>query len=546
MSKRLDRSYDKVNNNRWESGGLALSDHVVIIGAGIGGLTSAALLAARGYKVTVLEKEEAVGGKARCVAVDGASIAGGPTVFTMREVFEEIFDQCGADLGHAVQLRPAEVLARHAWDDTGTLDLFADPARSEDAIGAFAGASQAAAYRAFRAEAKRIYEVLEQPFLFGDSASTPLPMMWRIGPWRIGDALAMRPFDNLWKAIGGHFSDPRLQQLFGRYATYCGSDPFRAPATLMLIAHTEAKGVWLIEGGIHALALALRDLAQKCGACVRTGVQVAQILTDNARVSGVRLTNGEQIAADIVIANADPAAIAKQRFGEGPARGIAHMPDRKRSLSAFVWYAHARATGFDLTHHNVFFSPDYAREFADIAAGRPPADPTVYVCAQDRGATLEAGASGFVDRRERLQMIVNAPANGDAHDYTAKEIEQCTTALRTTLKRCGLELEEAMPHQMATPQDWERLFPGTGGALYGRASHGWAASFLRQGPRTRIPGLYCAGGATHPAAGVPMAALSGRLAAKVIHADHASTRRSSRAGIRGGMSTRSAKTGSTA
>jgi len=529
-----------------------MGESVAIVGAGIGGLTSAALLAARGFRVTVLEKEKAVGGKARQVEVDGAPVAGGPTVFTMRDVFDQTFAECGSALEDHLHIERADVIARHAWDESGTLDLFADPRRSEDAIGDFAGAGEAAAYRAFRAEAKRIFEVLDKPFMRGDSASTPLPMMWRMGLWRIGDAMAMRPFDNFWKALGGHFKDPRLHQLFGRYSTYCGSDPFRSQATLMLIAHLEAAGVWLIDGGIHALAKALADVATRSGAVIRTNVRVAQVLTDNARVSGVRLTNGDTIRAETVISNADPAALARGKFGATPARSVARMPDAKRSMSAMVWFAHAKTSGFDLQHHNVFFSPDYAREFREIASGKPPSDPTVYLCAQDRGAseTCEANGTGATPlvngRRERIQMIVNAPSNGDTHSYTPEEIEICNLAMRRTLRRCGLELEDPMPHHLATPEEWERLFPATGGALYGRASHGWAASFQRQGPRTKIPGLYCAGGGTHPSAGVPMAALSGQLAAKVICEDRASMRRSHPVATPGGISTPSAKTGSTA
>ena len=214
----------------------------------------------------------------------------------------------------------------------------------------------------------------------------------------------------------------------------------------------------------------------------------------------------------------------------------------KRSLSALVWYAHAKTRGAQLTHHNVFFSRDYPREFREIAAGGTPSEPTVYVCAIDRGAHAGAPAP---QGRERLQIIVNAPADGDVHTYTPEERERCTQAMMATLERCGLTLEDPLEHRLMTPEDWEGLFPATGGALYGRASHGWAASFQRQGPRTRLPGLYCTGGATHPAAGVPMAALSGQLAARVIAKDLASTRTSPQAAIPGGMSTRSATTGST-
>lgn len=520
-----------------------MNGRVAVIGAGIGGLTSAALLAARGCDVTVLEKEAWVGGKARRVEVDGALIDGGPTVFTYRGVFDEIFEACGARLDDHVTVRKAEVLARHWWDDaSGHLDLFADTGASIDAVGRFAGAEAARGYAAFAAEAQRIFEVLEDPFLHGDKASTPLPMMWRMGLTKLPDMLAMRPFDRMWNALGEHFKDPRLRQLFGRYATYGGSSPFKAPATLMLIAHLEARGVWLIEGGIHALAKALSALAERQGARVRTGAAVAEILTANGRTSGVRLASGEVIPADIVICNGDPSALATGRFGEAARRAVPAIPPAKRSLSALVWYAHAETRGAELTHHNVFFSRDYAAEFRDIGEGRTPSEPTVYVCAIDRGARPgDPAPTG----RERLQIIVNAPANGDVHTYSPEERERCTTAMIATLTRCGLTLETPFAHQLMTPQDWEHLFPATGGALYGRASHGWAASFQRQGPRTRLPGLYCTGGATHPAAGVPMAALSGRLAARGIARDLASMKTSRPAAIPGGMSMRSPTTGST-
>jgi 1-hydroxycarotenoid 3,4-desaturase len=327
--------------------------------------------------------------------------------------------------------------------------------------------------------------------------------------------------------------------LFGRYSTYCGSSPFATPATLMLVAHVEAQGVWLIDGGMSALAGALQRLAQMHGAKFLLNTPVARIDTRKGRASGVILENGIRLAADSVVVNADPSALAAGDLGPDVTHATRRVKPRSRSLSAMVWLAHAQTAGFPLSRHNVFFSHDYAREFADITGGGTPSDPSVYVCAQDRGAATDTPLSG----RERLQVIVNASANGDRHIYSNEEKERCTEAMMRSLKRCGLEMEQGSPMSLVTPNDFEALFPSTGGALYGRASHGWAASFLRQGTRTRIPGLYCAGGATHPGAGVPMAALSGQLAARETMRDLASMRRFHPVAMPGGTSMRSVRTG---
>ncbi|RZM32103.1 MAG: CrtD protein, partial [Sphingomonas sp.] len=211
----------------------------------------------------------------------------------------------------------------------------------------------------------------------------------------------------------------------------------------------------------------------------------------------------------------------------------------RRSLSAMVWCARGTATGFPLVRHNVFFSQDSRDEFDDLAAGRLARDPSVYVCAQDRGADDAPPPPGT----ERFQIIVNAPATGDAPSSSQAETDQCTQSMHATLSRAGLTLDlPAQATVLTTPADFATLFPSTGGALYGQASHGWAASFRRPGSRTRIPGLYCAGGSTHPGAGVPMAALSARLAVDSLLRDHASMARSHPVAMPGGMSTRSART----
>lgn len=519
-------------------------ENVVVIGAGIGGLSAAALLAARGFDVTVIEKEAAVGGKLRTLSPTGRPIDAGPTVFTMRWVFESIFDQAGSDFANSIKLSPLDILARHAWDDREALDLHADVQASIDAIARFAGPDEGRRYGEFCAQAKRTYNTLEQPFLRGSKTSS-FGLTQRIGFANIGAMMSIRPFTSMWNTLGRYFHDPRLRQLFGRYATYCGSSPYLAPATLMLIAHVEQSGVWSVEGGMHHVAKAMAELAKSNGADIRCNSGCTKIETQGGRVSAVRLDDGSTIKADHIIANCDPAAIATALFGSNIAHAVKPTKPADRSLSAFCWVIDAATQGFDLSRHNVFFSPDYAAEFTDILAkGRPPADPTVYVCAQDRD---QPGGSVTPSAPERIQIIVNAPANGDHRPFSPEEIAQCQTRMLGRLAKCGLTIN-VTPEQLklTTPQGFNQLFPATGGALYGRATHGWAAAFKRPGAQTAIPGLYLAGGGTHPGAGVPMAALSGWQAADSLCAARASTRAFHPVATTGGISTPSAKTDVTA
>ncbi len=506
---------------------------VVVIGAGVGGLVAALTLVGRGLDVTVVERAETPGGKVRQLCVDGAWIDAGPTVFTMRDVFEEIFAEAGTSLDAHLRLEPLDVLARHAWGPEGVLDLFADVERSVASIGAFFGAEEGHRYRDFCARAAQVFRMLEDPFIRSPSPSIGR-LVRRLAPR--GELFSISPFTTLWKALGTQFRDPRLRQLFGRYATYCGSSPFLCPATLMLVAHVEQQGVWLVDGGMHRLAIVLSGLAQGRGARFRYGAEVRAIRVEGSRAAGVELAGGERIEADAVICNADVAALTSGLFGEAVRGAASATRPRQRSLSALTCAVMAKTADFPLLRHTVFFSQDYAAEFDDILArGRVPRRPTVYVCAQDRDAQ---GRLPQGSRAERLLTIVNAPPTGDTQSLGASEIVQCEENMIRTLSRCGLTIERRPGcRHTTTPEDFARLFPATGGALYGAASHGWMASFRRPGVRSRIKGLYLCGGSSHPGPGIPMAALSGRMAAASLVEDWASTRRSSRAAMPGGMST---------
>lgn len=484
------------------------SPRVTVIGAGAGGLSAAIDLATHGIAVTVLEKAGAPGGKIR---VDDSGIDAGPTVLTMRWVFDALFDDAGASLDDRLSLHPADLLARHAWSATERLDLFADIDRSADAITVFAGRAEADGFRSFCDRARTIYRTLEAPFMQSQKPGA-LSLTAAAG---LSGMRAVSPFATLWKALGEHFRDPRLRQLFGRYATYSGSSPFLAPATLMLIAHVEQQGVWMVEGGMMRLAQALSNLAVQKGSLLRFNAPVSEITTGGGRTTGVVLANGERIQSDAVICNADFAALATGAFGKAVVRSVPDARRDARSLSAVTWTLSAQTTGFPLTRHNVFFGRDYAEEFdAVFRRGRLPNDPTVYVCAQDRGFAPPDGGP------ERLLVLINAPANGDRNDLSAVEMEQCTTRTFEVLERCGLTVHRGSEATtVTTPAGFEKLFPATGGRLYGQAVHGSMAAFRRPGSRSSIPGLYLAGGSVHPGPGVPMAVLSGRLAAMSVLRD---------------------------
>jgi 1-hydroxycarotenoid 3,4-desaturase len=509
---------------------------IVIIGAGAGGLASALALAGAGFDVVVLERAGMPGGKMRALDSAAGPVDAGPTVFTMRFVFEDLFAGAGLAFEDFVRVAPLEVLARHTWrSDPRPFDLYADPARAADAIGRFFGAREAHGFQRFLKDSANAYRCLLDPFMAAQKPD-PLGLASRVG---VAGLVAARPFATLWQALGGYFRDPRLRQLFARYATYTGASPFAAPATLMLIAHVEQAGVWAVEGGMRALALGLAQAAASCGARFRYHTHARNLVVESGRVCGVISEAGEHFPADAVILNADPSALSAGAFGPH-AKAIAPKPLKRvqRSLSALTFTGAVKASGFSLARHNVFFSDAYRAEFdAIFRHAALPQDPTIYVCAQDRPTPDDAAPP-----TERVLILVNAPAAADAAPLSEAEIDQCQDAIQSRLKEAGLRFTPIGPFTLTRPQDFHRLFPHTGGAIYGPAAHGPFAPFQRMGARTKLPGLYLAGGGVHPSAGVPMATLSGMLAAAALRADRPLTRPSLPAATAGGTSMRSATT----
>jgi len=268
----------------------------VVIGAGIGGLAAACRLAAAGLAVTVVEAHGGPGGKMRVRDSPAGPIDIGPTVLTMRPVFEDLFAALGARLRDHVTLTEDPILARHFWPDGSRLDLFRDPGRSARAVAEFAGDREARAFARFSRRAARLFDAFEGPVMRAEAPSL-LRLTARVAA-RPGLAVDLAPGRSLARSLAATFRDRRLRQLFGRYATYVGGSPYESPAVLGLIWRAEADGVWSVAGGMNALARAVHRLAESAGVAFRFNARATHIETRGDRAGAVRLENGDRLAAN--------------------------------------------------------------------------------------------------------------------------------------------------------------------------------------------------------------------------------------------------------
>ncbi len=486
---------------------------VVVIGAGIGGLSAAVHLAAGGRRVLVLEQNATVGGKMSEQIDAGFRWDSGPSVITMRHVFTELFAAAGRRLDDYLDLLPVEPLTRYRWRDGTTLDASRDPERMAAQIAAVAP-QDVAGYRAYLAYAARIRRVTGPKFIdhdpptFGQLARTPLL-----------DALAVDPLRTMDGAVRRFVRSPYLRQMLDRFATYVGASPFLAPATLNVIADVELSGgVFYPRGGVYALARAYERLARELGVEIRTGCPVERIALRDGAACAVMLADGARVEAQAVVANVDVATVYERLLPREPA--LIRRADRLRrmepSCSGFALMLGVEGEHPQLAHHNLFFSDDYRREFEAIfRRGVPPDDPTIYLA-----ITSKTDADHAPPGCENWFVLVNAPPLGARFDWSSGA-DAYRDRVLATLAAFGLDVRDCIrvEHRL-TPLDLERRTGARRGALYGASSNDRWSAFRR--PHNRAPdvrGLYFCGGTAHPGGGVPMVTLSGRAAARMVLAD---------------------------
>ena len=474
---------------------------VIVIGTGIGGLCAAIGLAARGCNVESWEAAPAAGGKAGTTLIDGLAVDTGPSLLTLPEAFDAALARAGVKLTDLVRLVRPDPAFLYRWPDGVALPVYSEAHRTLESVERVLGSNARAELARFLAHVAQTWSLAAPNFIYAPGvALTDL-----FSPRIVASLAALEPFRTMDAAICRRVKEPHLRDLLRRYATYNGSHPGRAPATLNCIAHVELTlGGFGVEGGIHRLVEALVGLARERGVHFEFGRPATRVLVQRGRVIGVE-ASGLTVAADAVVCNADVAHLTGTLLPEARAQ----LPDPGQpSLSG--WTGIFRATGKVEAAHTVLFPRDYSEEFVDLFDGRtPPHDPAVYA-----SAPALAHAAPRWEDAQPLFTMVNAPAGwtGDAAPLAA--------LVRARLGAAGLLGADDPLRWSRTPAELARSFPGSQGAIYGGSSNDMMAAFQR--PPNRVPGirgLYLAGGSAHPGGGMPLCALSGRSAVAACLAD---------------------------
>jgi phytoene desaturase len=487
---------------------------VVVVGGGVGGLAAAIRLRAAGHAVTVCERRPRFGGKLATRTHEGFHFDIGPSLFTLPHVFDALFRVAGTSLADEVDLVPLDPQFRYHFADGSTLAVPAGLDASTAAVEAFSPGS-GVEWRAFHERARAIWEISERTFFAGPMQS-PVALARRMD--RPRDLVAIDAFTTLAERAARTFDDPRLRQWLGRYATYSGSSPYLAPATLACIPHIEAAyGCWHPRGGLGTVADALVRVSQRIGVQLRPATEIAHVCVKGrgrgTRIDGVECVDGSVIDADIVVANVDAAHLYRELLPDTAAdRALRKAP---RSGSGFVLCLAVEGHTPGVDHHTIWFPADTEREFRQLFVDHRPADdPTIYACVSartDPGQAPEGCENWFV--------LVNAPPLDGRTDWhrTAPAYGEL---LLDRLAARGVELRDRIRWRSdLTPLDIEREYRAVGGSIYGTASHGRRAAFLRPGNRGPVRGLYLAGGSSHPGGGLPLVTMSAQIVADLVAGD---------------------------
>lgn len=495
-------------------------ENVAVIGSGLGGLAAACTLAARGYSVTVFEKNDWIGGKAAVLDAQGFRFDMGPTILTLPEVLRRIFAEAGEDLDDHLDLIRLDPQWRCFFGDGKILDLVEDVTAMSQRIDTFSQSdSDRLGYIQFIELAERLHQISERFFFWKpiEDLKDTFDFKKNLDLKTLRDVLALRMGHSVASTIRGHVKDKRLAQMLDHFTQYVGSSPFLSPAVLCSIAHIQTEGgVWYPQGGTRSVPEALGKLARQLGVSFKTNENVAKIIFQAGRVVGIDSDRGIQDFS-AVVSNMDSVRTYRELLDD-PNDDIKKLRKREPACSGVVLYLGLDQRYDHLLHHNFVFSDDPEQEFDAIyGKGELAPDPTCYVAAPACTDPSVAPTGG-----EALYVLVHTPYLRDDHDWNELFPKYRRTILQKLAKTADMpDLESRIRYESClTPDMIHRRYKVLKGAIYGLASHGKFVGAFKPGNRSRqLNGLYLCGGSAHPGPGMPMAMMSGWIAGDALDRD---------------------------
>jgi phytoene desaturase len=492
----------------------------VVIGAGIGGLSAAARLANYGFEVEVFEANSRPGGKANQIIGSGFRFDSGPSLITMPFVIENLFAELGEDLNSYLKIEPLDILCRYHFDDGKILDAHSNIEMLKKEFADKLNVDSTA-LQGYLDYSKTIYDLTADLFMFSDFSNWK-NFLNRKSLNTLININKIDPFRTMHEANHSFFSEATAVQIFDRYATYNGSNPFKAPATLNIIQHVEYNlGGYTIKNGIYELPNALYKLCSKKGVKFNFECKVISINYSRKRVDGITYEKNNErveVGCNIVLSNSDVNYTYQKLLPELVSRSKNKYSKLEPSSSAVVFYWGVKGTYPNLKTHNILFSNNYESEFSDLFDRKIiHNDPTIYVYISSKNNSTDAPPE-----HENWFVMVNAPYNS-GQNWDDELIRLKGILIEKIRLITGICLSDKIVFEKTlTPLEIEEQTSSSRGSLYGISSNNKYSAFFRQKNRsTDLQGLYFCGGSAHPGGGIPLVILSGKIATDLIKRDYA-------------------------
>ncbi len=498
------------------------NERIGVIGGGLGGLAAACTLAARGYAVTLFERNDWLGGKAAQLEGAGFRFDMGPTIVTIPSVLRRVFTEAGRRMEDYLDMVRLDPQWRCFFEDGSVLNLAQDPQRMTTELERFSpGTKSGQRYLDFIKLSARLNDISQRYFFYKPIGGLRdmIDFKASFDPKVLGDVMAMRMGRSVAGTVRSFTPDARVAQMMDHFTQYVGSSPYGSPAVLCGIAHMQTdEGIWYPMGGTRAVPVALEKLARELGVDIRTNTKIEKVLTEDGAVTGVLTNRGQEFRLRAVVSNCDSVRTHRELINGSAGAKFAMRRHYEAACSGVVLYLGLNKRYEHLAHHDFVFSRDPHEEFDWIyKKGEPAPDPTCYLAATTCSEPGTAPKGG-----EALYVLVHTPYLRPHHDWK-KMLPAYRQTILDKLKRTGgmKDIESRIVFERTlTPQDIHDRYHVLDGAIYGLASHGKFLGAFKPGNRSPdLRGLYLAGGSAHPGPGMPMVLMSGWIAADTLDKD---------------------------